>query len=208
MRKIILVIIVLVAFTQVTYAQLDFGVKAGANYNFESFIDVKDDVLSGSKGKMGFHAGLWTRVKIPAADLYVRPELIYTFLSNEVTFDDDVDSKADYNFQTIDIPILLGKKFLKVVHAFVGPSFQYIITSDLKLEDAVDEITSLTTDVSGFTVGFQAGAGLEFGKFGVDVRWERAFSDVASNLIQDNVDTDIEFDTRINQIVVGFSLQF
>ncbi len=58
----------------------------------------------------------------------------------------------------------------------VGPSFQYILDSDFDINDISN------VDADGFTVGLQFGGGVEFGKLGIDVRWERAFSDIESTL--------------------------
>ena len=86
MKKIILVICLIIGGTQLSQAQIQFGVKGGINYNSDSFSAVKDDVFAGAKSKTGFHAGIWTRIKIPVIGFYLRPELVYTNLSNEVTY--------------------------------------------------------------------------------------------------------------------------
>lgn len=202
MRKTLLLVLCLVlGATQLAQAQIDFGIKAGVNYNSDSFQAVTEDVLAGAESKTGFHAGIWTRFKLPVVGLYIRPELVYTSLKNEVSFQNA--GKANYNFQKIDVPVLIGKKFLKVANVFVGPSFQYIIDGDISL-DGIKEI-----DNSAFTVGVQLGAGVEFGKLGLDVRWERGFSDTESSAISNVVNTDPEkFDTRVNQIIVGLSYKF
>ena len=185
-------------------AQVDFGVKGGINYNSNSFVDIENEIISGFETKTGYHAGLWTRVKIPAIDCYLRPELVFTSLKNEVIAIDN--STASYNFQKIDVPVLLGKKILKVFNVFAGPSFQYLISSELEFNDFIENYESET---SGFTLGLQLGGGLEFGKFGVDVRWERAFSDVESTLIDATSTTsDINYDTRVNQLILGVSFKF
>ena len=52
-------------------------------------------------------------------------------------------------------------------------------------------------------MGLQFGGGLEFGRLGIDVRWERAFSDVESSFVG-NLGS-VSYDTRINQITFGLS---
>lgn len=205
MRKTLLLLFCFVlGATQLTQAQVSFGIKAGVNYNSDSYQEIKEDVVNGAESKTGYHVGLWTRFKLPVVGLYIRPELVYTALKNEVAFRriGGSDEKVNYDFQKIDIPVLVGKKFLKVAHVFVGPSFQYIIDGDLNLDD-VKEI-----DNSAFTVGVQLGAGVELGKFGLDLRWERGFSDTESELIKKSTSTTKKFDTRVNQIIVGLSYKF
>jgi hypothetical protein len=38
---------------------------------------------------------------------------------------------------------------------------------------------------------------------GIDVRWERSFNDIESTFLDNS--TTIEFDTRVNQIIIGLS---
>jgi opacity protein-like surface antigen len=203
MKKIFLLALLFIGGAQLSQSQVQFGIKGGVNYNSDSFLEVKTDVLSGAKSKTGFHAGIWTRIKIPVIGLYIRPELVYTSLKSELSIK-NTNELASYDFQKIDIPVLLGKKIFKVAHIFAGPSFQYIIDGDFDLKS----ISDLKTDASGFTVGLQLGAGVELGKIGLDVRWERGFSDTESKLISSNTDPDVDFDTRVNQIIIGLSYRF
>lgn len=205
MKKKLLIFCFIFGAIQLSQAQLDFGIKAGINYNSDSFQDVKEDLYEGAESKTGFHAGVWTRVNFPIIGMYIRPELVYTALKSEINPKPANENQgiASYDFQKIDIPVLIGKRFLKVVHAFVGPSFQYIIGSDFSIKDITEE---LKTDANGFTVGVQLGAGIEIKNIGLDVRWERAFSDVESKYISKGIDR--EFDTRVNQIVIGLSYKF
>ncbi|MBS9774805.1 MAG: PorT family protein [Tenacibaculum sp.] len=207
MKKVILTLCLVIGITTVLNAQVDFGVKAGINYNSDSFVEVKDDIIKGAKSKTGYHAGVWVRANIPVLGLYIRPELVYTSLSNDVTLLKNIFGnklKATYDFQKIDVPVLVGKKFFGVVHAYAGPSFQYIINGKLNHEK-IKEI-----NVDGFTVGAQLGLGVEFGGFGLYVNWERSFTDKESELITKNIGNNdkIKFDTRVNQIIMGVSYKF
>ncbi|MGB1284657.1 MAG: outer membrane beta-barrel protein, partial [Polaribacter sp.] len=170
--------------------------KAGINYNSSTFSDVKNDVFSGAKSKTGYHAGVWLRFKIPVVGFYIRPELVYTNLENEVLYT-TTSTTTTYSFQKIDIPVLLGKKIFGIGNVYIGPSFQYILDSDFNISDIPD------VEGDGFTVGLQFGGGVELGKLGIDVRWERAFSDIESSFLSGT--TNINFDTRVNQIIISLS---
>ena len=183
-------------FSQISNAQIAFGVKGGVNYNSNSIKEVQSDVFSGAKSKMGYHAGVWLRLKVPVLGLYVRPEFVYTNLENEVLYK-FTDKITSYSFQKIDIPILIGRKIFGIGNVYLGPSFQYILASDFEIND----ISSV--DSKGFTMGLQFGGGVEFGNLGIDLRWERAFSDIESTFLSGAVEQ--EFDTRINQIIIGLS---
>lgn len=204
MKKVFLIVCFIFGVVQSSNAQLDFGLKAGLNYNPESIVsfkDLKSEYFNKAEGKLGYHAGIWLRAKIPAIGLYIRPELVYTALKSEVSVL-GATKKTDFDFKKIDIPVLLGKKFAKIIYVHIGPSFQYIMNGDITYESIKN------IELDGFSVGLQLGGGLEFGPFGIDIRWERAFKDVEAKLIPKIGGKPIAFDTRINQIIFGLSYKF
>jgi hypothetical protein len=200
MKKIIIILFLAFGFIQASNGQIQFGIKGGVNYNSNSVEGVSQDVFSGAESKTGYHAGIWTRIKIPVLGLYVRPELVYTNLENEV-FYSQTASKTRHSFQKIDVPVLLGKKILGIGNIYVGPSFQYILDSDFDIDDIKN------VDSDGFTLGLQFGGGIELGNLGIDVRWERGFSDVESSFIGNISSEKVTYDTRINQIIIGLSIR-
>ena len=196
MKKVILMLALAFGLSQAANAQINFGVKGGINYNSNSIKEVQTDVFDGAKSKTGYHAGIWLRFKIPVIGLYLRPELVYTSLENEVLYKTSGNTTS-YNFKKIDIPVLLGKKIFGIGNVYVGPSFQYILDSDFSFSDIPN------VEADGFTVGLQFGGGIELGRLGIDVRWERAFSGIESTFI--GTAGNVNFDTRINQIILGLS---
>lgn len=201
MKKVIVLLCITFGISQLSNAQIDFGLKGGVNYNSNSIKETTQDVFNGAKSKTGFHGGIWLRAKIPVIGFYIRPELVYTNLENTVNYSNGlVAAKTTaYSFQKIDIPVLLGKKVFGIGNVFIGPSFQYVLASDFEISD-LKEI-----DSKGFTVGLQFGGGIEFGKLGLDIRWERGFSDIESSFLDGT--TNVEFDTRVNQIIIGLSIK-
>ena len=203
MKKVLLFLCLTLVLSQISTAQIQFGVKGGINYNSDSFNNVKDDVFSGAKGNTGFHAGLWFRGKITVIGVYIRPEIVYTQLKSYVIYlpkglNNSINTT--YSFQKIDVPVLVGKKFFGIANAFIGPSFQYILGSDF------DVSTIEKVDISNFSMGLQYGVGVEFGKLGIDVRWERSLSDAETEFVDtQNGNSQINFDTRSNQIILGIS---
>lgn len=207
MKKAILIVILFLGGIQFSQSQVHFGIKGGINYNSDSFKEVSDDIINGNaESRTGYHAGIWLRFKLPMTGWYIRPELVYTSLKSEVDLKTSATTSelATYDFQKLDIPVLLGKKFLKIAYVNIGPSFQYILDGDLNY-DAVSNIKA-----DGFTVGMQLGGGIELGKLGLDLRWERAFSDTESEIVSDigGLNTTSKFDTRVNQIIIGLSYRF
>ncbi|MBU3012422.1 PorT family protein [Polaribacter vadi] len=198
MKKVIVFMLLAFGLSQTSNAQIQFGVKGGVNYNSNSIKETSTDVFNGAKSKTGYHGGIWLRAKLPIVGFYIRPELVYTNLENEVFYKTSNETTT-HTFQKIDIPVLLGKKIFGIGNVFIGPSFQYILDSDFGIEDIKN------VEADGFTVGLQFGGGIEFGKLGIDVRWERGFSDVESSFVGNL--GNVEYDTRVNQIIVGLSIQ-
>ncbi len=198
MKKVFLLLVLILGISQTSNAQIQFGVKGGVNYNSNSIKETSQDVFDGAKSKTGYHAGIWLRAKLPIVGFYIRPELVYTNLENEVYYKTSAETTT-HTFQKIDIPVLLGKKIFGIGNVFIGPSFQYILDSDFGIEDIKN------VDADGITVGLQFGGGIELGKLGIDVRWERGFSDVESSFVGNL--GNVEYDTRVNQIIVGLSIQ-
>ena len=94
---------------------------------------------------------------------------------------------------------MFGKKILGIGNVFVGPSFQYILSSDFELND-LNEVS-----VDNFSLGFQLGGGVELGRLGVDVRWERGFSETESVFLDTTTNNNFNFDKRVNQVIFGIS---
>jgi hypothetical protein len=200
MKKVLFVILLFVGMTQCAEAQVNFGIKAGVNYNSDSFSDVSNDVFNGAESRTGYHAGIWLRFKIPAIGLYLRPELVYTNLSNNVNYDNATDVRqTDFSFNKIDVPILLGKKVFGIGHLFAGPSFQYILSSDFGLNDLTE------IDTEGFSLGIQMGFGIEFGRLGIEARWERGLTKSEMRFVDNNISNNVNFDARVNQIIFGLA---
>ncbi|MFY0604362.1 MAG: PorT family protein [Flavobacteriaceae bacterium] len=199
MKKIVFVFMIALC-SQLSNAQIQFGVKAGINYNSDSFSNVTNDVFSGAKSKSGYHVGVWTRAKL--FGIYIRPELVYTQLKNEVVYSSNptTQKSTTYTFNKIDIPILFGKKILGFANVFAGPSFQYALSSKFGLSDITE------VKVEDFTMGLQFGAGVDLGRIGIDIRWERSLSGTETSFLDSTVTNgSVNFDTRVNQIIVGLS---
>jgi len=202
MKKIIFACFLLTLVTKNSQAQLHFGLKAGVNYNSDSFESVSNDVLNGAKTKTGIHTGLWLRAKLPVIGLYIRPEIVYTELNNIINYESPFSAPitTDFKFRKIDVPVLIGKKFLGIGNVFAGPSFQYILSSDFELND----LREVSTE--SFSLGIQLGAGIELGRLGLDLRWERGLSKTETVFVDNTIfDSNFNFDKRVSQIIFGIS---
>ena len=176
---------------------LYWGVKAGLNYNANGDLFlVYDDVISdpfSSNQELGYHFGLLAEIKLPLF-LYIRPELLYTHTESSYPIE---DGEAKLTMDRVDVPVLLGFRVLKIGRFFLGPSFQYVINTDLSGSENIADIKTISYD--DFNIAAQVGIGLNFGRFGTDIRWEASLldtqgifqvEDIASEDVNVAVDTD------------------
>ncbi|MDO6519923.1 Outer membrane protein beta-barrel domain-containing protein [Zobellia uliginosa] len=172
---------------------VEIGVKAGLNYSangdyFESIGDAARD----PDRNMGYHLGLFGKIGI--SRIYFRPELMYT------------KTKSDYNgdkfdISKLDMPLLVGIKVVGPLHVFAGPSFQYILDTEFD-GISIDDIEN------DFSVGANIGAGVDLGKLGIDIRYERGFNSNEATFINTNI-TELgpsRVDARPDQLIVSLSL--
>jgi hypothetical protein len=181
---------------------LNWGVKGGINYNANGDLNVvAEEIISeplSSDQELGYHFGLLAEIKLPLF-LYIRPELLYTHTESSYSIDDEEEARL--KMDRIDIPVLLGFRVFKIGRFFFGPSFQYIMNSDLSAEN-VDNIKNISYD--DFNIAAQVGIGLNFGRFGTDIRWEAGLLDTQALYEVD----DIDFDDVANVGVDTDNMQF
>jgi len=174
-----------------TYTQTDsgFGVKAGVNYNANG--DYFESITSNAETpdrNIGYHIGVFGKL---GEDIYVKPELMYTATKSDYLSD-------TYNMKKIDLPILVGAKVIGPMSVFAGPAFQYILDSDF-------EGISVNDIDKDFSVGLNFGIGFNLKKVGIDLRYERGFSEnEGSFLNNNNIDTST-LDTRPDQLILSLS---
>lgn len=171
-----------------------FGVKAGLNFNsngeLREIVTVGENILE-DKGdaKVGYHVGAYYNIDL--GKLYLRPEVVYTKTKSEY-------GSSSYDMSKIDVPVLLGIKVIGPLSVFAGPAFQYTLDNDLENATVSDVENDLT-------VGFNFGAAVKIGNIGLDVRYERGFTENEATIFENNVPFGT-VDSRPSQII--FSLSF
>ncbi len=193
MRKTLLMV-VLVLIGTAAYAQKGpgFGIKAGLNYNANGdYIESAQEAARNPDRNVGYHIGFYGKL---GNQLYLRPEIMYTKTKSDYNGD-------DFDMSKLDVPVLVGTKVIGPLHVFAGPAFQYI------LNQKFDGIT--IDDVENdFTVGLHIGAGVNLGNIGIDLRYERGFSENEARFINSNITSvpESRIDTRPDQIILSLSI--
>ena len=81
------------------------------------------------------------------------------------------DVSAKYSVNTVQLPVLVGIKLL-FLRVFAGPSFNLLTDTSNK---SGKEGVSFNSSVTKSAVAFQVGAGVEIGKFNIDIRYDGQF---------------------------------
>jgi hypothetical protein len=195
MKKTVLIAaLALIGFSASAQSGSGFGIKGGLNYSANGdYFESAGDAARNPDRNVGYHLGFFG--KIGASRVYLRPELVYTKTKSDYNGD-------DFDMSKLDIPVLLGVKVIGPLHVFAGPAFQYILKTEfdgITIDDVENDLT----------VGMNIGAGVNLGKLGIDLRYERGFSDNEATFINTNI-TNVgqsRIDTRPDQLILSLSLK-
>ena len=187
MKKLIFVAVLLLS-VSFTFAQLNFGIKAG----YSSSLGMNDlgEVTSGSYNLKsagaevanGFHFGAFARL---GEKLYLQPELLYGMekKSYDMTVSDANNSaqttfNKTVNVSTVDIPLLVGYKVLDLklanLRVFAGPKFRLNAGSSLDYKVVSGggfTQANFVDDVKAAQVGLEAGFGVDVLMLALDFRY-------------------------------------
>lgn len=196
-KRILVLSIALLSTVFYMNAQSGFGIKGGLSYNtngeLSEFVNETGTIIENEgKGKSGYNVGIYG--KLALGPIYLRPELVYTKTTSEYILNSEA---VDYKIARLDMPVLVGLKLIGPLSVFAGPAFQYTLENDfndIKYDDIENE----------FTVGFNFGAGVELGRLGLDVRYERGFNENEATFIE-NSTTSYRLDSRPEQIIFSLS---
>ncbi|WP_224483664.1 outer membrane beta-barrel protein [Robertkochia aurantiaca] len=197
MKHFITAALLLFGFAVSAQSGSGFGIKGGLNFssNGTAITDIGENISEiGSDTQTGFHLGVFAKLGGEGL-FYFRPELIYTKTNSNY---DSNNLNADLSISKLDVPALVGLNLIGPLHIFAGPSFQLILDTDLEdieLEDAEND----------FTVGLHFGAGVNLGKWGVDLRYERGLSSNEAEFAGLN---EGRVDTRPSQLILSAAYKF
>ena len=192
MKNLFFTALLVAGFSTSLFAQSGsgFGIKAGLNYggNGDYFESVTTNFENPDQN-VGYHIGVFGKL---GNKLYFRPEIVYTKTKSDY-------DKGDLDVQKIDVPLLVGLKVLGPVNVFAGPSLQYILDTDFG-DATVNDIDN------DFSVGLDFGIGLNLNRLGIDLRYERGFSDNEATFIDNNNVISLDrLDTRPEQLILSLS---
>ena len=217
MKKIILLFSIITVCLHVeTSAQsvsFTFGLKGGVStpdikpddVNPLKINNIKDSLSIKIKdANYGWQAGAFGRVKI--GRLYVQPEVLFnssssTYTTSSLNLRNAIDSVRNETFRNLDIPVMVGFKF-GTLRLNAGPVAHYHLSSS----DQLTNLSGYSANFSKFTWGYQAGIGLDFGRIGLDLRYEGNFNQYGDFITFGN--TTFAFSQKPTRTILNMSIAF
>jgi hypothetical protein len=187
--NLLFLIISLSAFSQFEYG-LKGGISFNSNLNINSKIESIDNSINIFESRNGQHIGVFLKLSIN--DFFIRPEIIYSKIKNSYDIPYVLvrteNIVTDFNQHKIDVPVMLGYKVFGLVNLFAGPRFEFIKNvsyDNIDLNDLKNQ----------YTLGLQYGIGLKFGKFEIELRAERGFSENEINFMENKAEIKNQYIT-------------
>jgi len=143
MKRSILIAVILLLISSVSFAQTEFGVKGGLNFTF--FKVVEGDFGDRPNAEIGYYGGVFVDFKIENG-FHFQPELLY---------------KGVGEFEFLNAPLYLKYDVNNNFHILIGPSINYFfdvfnrnfkIRADLSLDYNITPNLSIH---SKYTLGFR-----------------------------------------------------
>lgn len=151
---------------------LHFGIKGGANFTKTS---TESSSLEGKYG-FGYQAGAMARLDI--GSLYVQGEALFN--KRKTSYEGKDKGSAKLTWNAIDIPVVIGYKFVKTddfnVRAFAGGIYSYSFNNKLSVTESLKEGYN-KFDKSN--IGVTGGIGIDYKNFTVDLRYEQGLSSIS-----------------------------
>lgn len=203
MKKILPILLLTIMSVSVSHgaSPFQFGVKAGLllnssrlQYDFANSPDYDH-----KSSKPGFEVGFQGRVNLPAGFM-LQPEIVYSRAS---AIFPEINGAEDLRVRTnwMEVPVLLGWK-VSIFRIMAGPVFRFNMDEVLSINEGSIKIAP---ELDNFVMGYQAGVGVDLGRFTIDARYCGNFSKI--------LDEEIVIDSRrekisINEGRVAISLGF
>jgi hypothetical protein len=212
MKKLITIILVVVAINQTNAQFFQVGAKAGissSNLKVDSEFSTSEEeyvFYKSGEAVLGWHVGLYSRIKI--SRFYVQPELLYSASGGKIKVSNDGIDFPEINkikLNKLDIPIMAGFYVAKSFRVYAGPTFSYLISEKSVWNTTKDVFKQ---DFQKGTIGYQAGIGFDISTVSVDLKYEGNLSALGKSVSIPGTDVRFATDLRNPQIMLSMGFRF
>ena len=202
MRKLILAIVLVFSSMSLSAQSFKWGAKVNVGSPDVSLSDIKEannhipDVKNAS---LNLQLGLFARLQL--LGFYIQPEAMFSNSKSELKFE---DVTGEVKINKLDLPVMVGKRFLKIFRVNAGPVFSLKLSQDIKnVKNTSDEIIA---NYKNATVGLQYGIGLDISMITIDLRVEKGLQSISDQL--KIAGKSFSADQRLDQVMLAVGIKF
>ena len=177
------------------------------NQNGENIARLLDD----TDAVLTYQLGLFTRLMF--AGIYVQPEAMFSSSKTEMTFENIINGNGNTNnvvgemkLNKLDVPVMIGKRFMKILRINAGPVFSYILSQNISQSGIKYAWNEINAEYKNATVGLQYGIGVDIAMINLDLRVEKGFQAISENLTIG--ETSFAANQRLEQIMLSMGIKF
>ncbi len=205
MKKIILSLWVVGSSMCLSAQSFDWGAKVNVgspNVSVEDITNLSNsgngggDLLEINDASLNWQLGLFARLKL--LGFYIQPEAMFSYTNSELKYGNE---SGDVKITKLDIPVMIGKRFLRVFRVNAGPVFSIKLNQSIK--STANEISS---NYKNTTVGLQYGIGIDVSKISIDLRVEKGLQSISNDL--KIAGETFATDQRLNQVMLALGYRF
>jgi opacity protein-like surface antigen len=211
MKKSVLIIAAIILIHTAHAQFFQIGLKGGISSSKaqvdEAFsIDNSTIQYNSGNAKLGWHIGLYTRIKI--SKLYIQPELLFSSTGGEIEVTEEGFSTPEVaviDLNKLDIPVMVGFFLTKSFRIFAGPTFSYLISDEIK---GTALISDIKMNYNNATIGYQAGLGFDISRITIDLKYEGNLSKLGDSVTIPGIDETFSTDLRNPQFIASVGFRF
>jgi hypothetical protein len=211
MKKFILIIIAVVVVHTAQAQFFQIGLKGGissSKMQVSELLSIDNNEFNYKTGsaKLGWHVGLYTRLKI--SKFYIQPELLFSSTGGEIEVTGQGISTpelAEIDLNKLDVPVMAGFFLTKSFRIFVGPTFSYLISENIKGTELISDIRQ---NYNNATIGYQAGLGLDISRLTIDLKYEGNLSKLGESVTIPLINETFSTDLRNPQFIASVGFRF
>ena len=216
MKKLFLSSLLLVLGFGVSAQSFSWGAKVNVGSPNLKIKDIQTDdniakLLDDTDAVLTYQLGVFTRFMF--AGIYVQPEAMFSSSKTEMKFENIFDENNTSNnvvgemkLNKLDVPVMIGKRFMKILRINAGPVFSYILSQNIGQSGTKEAWNEINAEYKNATVGLQYGIGVDIAMINIDLRVEKGFQAISENLTIG--ETSFAADQRLEQIMLSVGMKF
>ena len=216
MKKLFLSTLLLALCFDVSAQSFSWGAKVNVGSPNLKIKDIQTDdniakLLDDTDAVLTYQLGVFTRFMF--AGIYVQPEAMFSSSKTEMKFENIFDENnisnnvvGEMKLNKLDVPVMIGKRFMKILRINAGPVFSYILSQNIGQSGTKEAWNEINAEYKNATVGLQYGIGVDIAMINIDLRVEKGFQAISENLTIG--ETNFAADQRLEQIMLSVGMKF